>query len=182
MVDDILTEEDVRNILMGEGILRDKALFSVLYLSNSRVGEIVKRLKKHQIKFTNIDNIDYLLFMNLYTEKNRNHPLRVVPVMVNEDPFSCNIIREYIQSFGDDDLLFNITRQYSWRLIKKLTGKSNHNLRHTRLTHLSVRYDLDGSDKLVIAGWSDERPNKTYTHLRWKKVADRMKRNMGSSF
>lgn len=174
----ILTEEEVKNIVVGPGSERDRALFATLYLSNSRVGEIVRRLQRYQLVFRTIDNIPYLLFDNLYTEKNRKHPRRVVPVIVSEDKECCQVIQAYSNGMAPDEVVFPIGRQRSWQIMKRLCGKGNHDLRHTRLTHLTVRYDLDGSDKKVIAGWTDERPNSAYTHLQWRKVANRMKRNM----
>lgn len=159
--------------------LRDRALLSTLYLTNSRIGEVVKRVYKHQIEHRIVDNHEFLLFKNLYTEKNKNHPKRNVPVMISKENKFTDLILEYLKVCPHDKPIFNFTRQWAWNLLKRNWKLKPHDLRHTRITHLITEYDLGETAIMRLAGWSGARGSQEkmmliYSHLRWQDIARMM--------
>ena len=164
------TWEDIDTILAGNHDIRDKALFAVLYLTNSRVSEIVGRLKKHQITHSSIGDKEFVIFEGLYTEKNALHPRRNIPINVEKEASRLSVVNEYISIFEPQDILFDIGRHWAWAVIKRMSGERCHYLRHSRLTHLRVRYGL-GIDVLArMAGWQDARMGMRYAHLSWHDI------------
>lgn len=154
--------------------LRDRALFVVEYLSNSRVSEIVRRLRKNQISITEHKGVKFLMFTELHTEKNKQHPLRNIPINIEKEKTLVNILLEYIIPFQDNDVLFDISRVHAWRLMKALHGHTNHFQRHTRITHLITIYQLNDASIVKMAGWADPSMMKTYAHLVWQDIAGMM--------
>jgi len=151
--------------------LRDRALFTALYLSNSRVSEIVRRLRKNQIRFLELDGKEIMLFTELWTEKNKTHPLRVVPVNVERESILIEILKGYMLTIQEEDsLLFPISRQRAWSIVKRMSGERCHYLRHSRLSHLTID-GLPTEALKRLAGWSDARMLDTYSHLRWSDIA-----------
>lgn len=171
---EVFTRDQVISMATGDANLRDRALLSVLYLTNSRVSEIVKRLQKKQIAISTHKRKRFLIFMNLHTSKNRKHPKRIVPVRIDKEKDLVNVILEYCKNFLDDEFIFPISRQWAWKLMVDLTGYGNHFQRHTRDTHLIVHYNIRSESLRRLNGWTDMRPLSRYEHLRWKDVADQM--------
>jgi len=165
--------------------IRDRALFSLLYLSGARIGEIVYLLKKKDFEFVRFQNKNFMV-VELYTEKNRKHPIRRVPVNVEKERTLVNFVLQYIDSLTDDDSLFHFTKQRAWQIVgailknykqKSRTNKfmnANHFLRHCRLTHLVTMHDFTDQDLVQFTGWSNSIPATTYSHLRFKDLARKM--------
>lgn len=173
--DNIFSREEVLKLASRPMFsARDRCLFAVLYLSNSRISEIVRRLKKKQIRFVYRREKEFMVFTGLYTEKNPEHPLRTVPVNIEREKELVGIVKSYIHTLSDDDILFPISRQQAWKIIKKMSGQRCHFLRHTRLTHLTVEYGLGSEAIKRLAGWRSDRMLKEYTHLQWKDIAGMM--------
>lgn len=139
-----LKKEEVKALVRGAESLRDKALISVLYLTGARVSEIVGELKRSDILFNQeIKGKEYTLFTNIPTLKRREQrPLRrSVPANEEKEAFFLNVIKRYVR-FIDREVLFPISRQRAWQLLKRAgvyAGRDLKNpLRHDRLTHLST--------------------------------------------
>lgn len=168
----VLAPEEILSIATGGAPLEHRALFCVLYLSNSRVSEIVRRLRKKQIRKITKGSRDWLMFYNLYTEKNQDHPPRTVPVslpgLANEG-ILAGVVQEFIDKFGDDDVIFNFSRVHAWRVIQGLVTVREkfrpHFLRHSRITHLEAIYGISGPPIWRITGWKDGKMEGRYTHL-----------------
>jgi integrase len=175
----ILSRAEILAVALGPGKLRHRALFTILYLSNCRVSEIMRRLKKKDIITETIQDTDglnrpYMLFTNLYTAKNRQHPLRNIPVNILKEQQLADVVNEYLAEYNDEDILFDFSIQRAWQIIKKLANIKPHILRHSRLTHLVTEYGLSDSALKRMAGWSDTRMSATYTHLNWRDIARMM--------
>jgi integrase len=179
--DTVITEEDVFNhdeiVSIATNTmypLQHRALIAIVYLSLSRIGEVVKRLTRKQIDIIKINDQDVLVFRNLYTEKNKQHPKRNVPVIISKELDLVNVISEYISPIDYEVILFDFSRVTAWRHIKRMTGNRCHFLRHTRITHLQSLYNIPSSAIKRMAGWSDERPLSKYSHLKFQDIAELM--------
>ncbi len=172
--DNTFSRSEIVSFASGSANLRDRALFATLYLTNSRVSEIVKRMKKRQILFTELKGKKVLLFTELWTQKNPDHPLRTVPVIIEKEQELVKVISLYISLYKDSEILFNISRQQAWYLMKRLCGQRCHYLRHSRITHLVVVFGINPEIIRRMAGWKDYQMLEHYSHLSWKDIASSM--------
>jgi integrase len=164
---------------------RDRALFCLTYLTGARVGELVKRVRKKDFEFARIQDKDFLV-IELYTEKNRRHPIRKIPIPIEKEERLVSFILEYLDELGDRSKLFDFTKQRAWQIIGSVLRKykrrnrknkfmnANHFLRHCRLTHLVTIYDFTDQDLVKFTGWSNSIPATIYSHLRFKDLARKM--------
>jgi site-specific recombinase XerD len=164
--------------------VRDTALFCLLYLSGARIGEVVKRLRKKDFETIKLKGSQFLI-VDLYTEKNRKHPNRRIPVNMEREKDLIKYVLEYMELLSDEDILFPFTIQRAWQIVSKILIKykkvsknkflnANHFLRHCRLTHLVVNYDFNDQDLVKYCGWTNSIPATTYSHLRYKDLARKM--------
>jgi site-specific recombinase XerD len=164
--------------------LRDRALFCLLYLTGARIGELVKRLKKGDFEFVSVRSKPFLI-VELYTEKNRRHPIRKIPIPVEKEKQLIDFVTEYLDKLEGDSVVFNFTIQRAWQITKNVLDNhkkkyknkfmnANHFLRHCRLTHLVTIYDFTDQDLVRFAGWTNSIPATTYAHLRYKDLARKM--------
>lgn len=168
---------------------RNQALFSTLYLTAARINEIINRLKKQHIEGTIIKGKEFTLFKNIYTEKNRRHPLRILPIPTNLE-YELEIfkfVEVFIKSKRPGRLLFEMTATNAWYIISKVIKKykeistSNifmngcHYLRHVRNTHLKTLYGFDDYWLMRWNGWSSTAPAAVYTHLQFTDMVEQFK-------
>ena len=158
----------------------DQILYLILYLTGARIGEVLRL----QVRDINIS--DEFMTFNIYTEKNRRHPIREIPVRIrantaNPETVMADIIIEGIANKSPDTYLFNISRYLAHKRINKLSivtkatiGNERleyyelkiypHYLRHCRLTHLRQLYAFDALAMMQFAGWSNVAPTRIYVH------------------
>jgi len=161
---------------------RDRALVSVLYLTGARVSEIVNRLTLKQIEPSVEKKIDneikhFIYFRNLFTlkKKSKDNSYRDIPVCIETDGEMVKYIDEYldlmIANFGDDpdEILFKISRQRAFIIIKNKLGIYPHFLRTLRFTHLA-QSGLDPYDLKKLANWSSIKPSEFYVHKELKDI------------
>ncbi len=164
--------------------IRDRALFSLLYLTGSRIGETVRRVKKKDFEIIKLKDSQFLV-VDLYTEKNRKHPTRRIPINMEREKDLVKYVLEYLEILNDEDILFHFTIQRAWQIVSKILIKykkvsrnkflnANHFLRHCRLTHLVINYDFNDQDLVKYCGWTNSIPATTYSHLRYKDLARKM--------
>jgi len=158
-----LSYMEVKNKLNSIISPRDRALCCILYGSAGRINEVLK-LRKSDIRMEN----NYLL-ISLRTEKNPNHPERIVPIPLKEE-WVVKPIADYLEVC--DGRLFNFSDRLARNITRKCMDCNPHFLRHTRLTHLVSIYRADEHRLRMIAGWVDTRPAYIYVHLNWKDTKD----------
>jgi len=164
--------------------VRDRALFCLLYLTGARIGEVARRLKKKDFEAIKLRDSQFLV-VDVYTEKNRKHPNRRVPISMEREKDLIKYVLEYLERLKDEDVLFPFTIQRAWQIVSKILIKykkvsknkflnANHFLRHCRLTHLVINYDFTDQDLVKYCGWTNSIPATTYSHLRFKDIARKM--------
>lgn len=177
--------EILETISAAEIPLRDKALISMVYLTGGRVCEIVPNKKRGwrgltlgQLELVTMPNEkNIFLIKNLPTEKRKKLILRNIPIEYEREKPFIDVIDKYCGYLyqADATVLFPITRQRAWQIIKKVNPEWwLHLLRHWRFTDLAVNKDLKDSDLKLIAGWSDTRPAEVYVHMQWQDVARKL--------
>lgn len=181
---EILSQSEILHILKTmpehKNRLRDQALISILYLTGSRISEIVgQRVKtggykvepvtKKQIRYFPYKNRDFLIFEQVPILKRRMKggkiPRKTVPVpMVMEKEF-CDYIINWAKTKATEDYMFKMTAQRAWQLVKlHFPAKYPHYFRHIRTTHL-VKMGMPLTDVKKMIGWSDMNSAAVYEHL-----------------
>jgi integrase len=172
-----------------------KTLYYLLYLSGARVSEALN-MKVKDIQFSYNNDIRLAVF-SILTEKNKQHPIREVPVIIKGyEKEMMETIELYISNKLMGEKIFNISRNNAWnkmarilttivrandkknnRIIESFEKRINpHYLRHCRLTHLRREYGFDAINLMQYAGWSSVQPAQTYLHLGYKDLIKKMKK------
>lgn len=167
--------EKVKKQLEAIPFPKHRAIFFTMYASGARSIELT-RVKKEDI----VLNGKWLL-INLWTAKHRLHPIRVVPINCDKEYWLAQEILNFkAKAENDSDKLFLLhaneqtTTRYYRRLCSKYFGTSPHSLRHSRITHWKVMFDLDSLDLQQLAGWSNTKPATIYAHLDWTTVTKKL--------
>ncbi len=182
-IDIITSTNDIAKRISNISDLKTKALASVLFITGARSGEIIKKLKTHQIKMTRDKIGDKMItavhFINVPTLKKRDgraNP-RTIPVIYDEDhrPF-INIIGAYIKlnNLGDDDYLFTLTKRRYRQLIEKHLGINLHRFRHIRNSLLVIEKNVSGEVLTKLNNWSSSAVAQEYVHLNVKDLTRHM--------
>ena len=155
--------------------LRDKALSSFLYLTGSRVGEVVFRFK---VKNLTIEKRGERLFyvFHMYVQKRREEFYRKVGIPYDNNEELMDNILNYIKRYRltDEDYMFEIHQRTALRLVHKWFGFNTHFMRHVRITHLFSEFGFSEQEVKQFVGWKDTRPASTYIDLNWQQTADKL--------
>lgn len=185
--------EEMRARISSIENLRDRCLVSFYYCTGARCSEITNgngnpnhTLRMCDITQRNKDNRDYLVFA-IYTEKNRQHPRRLIAIPNNKNyELYATAIMDYVNmrrvellSVGLKEeaivlsTLFTISRRHAYRIIRKYLDTYPHALRHIRLSHLAME-GLNALEIQSIAGWSDTKQTGRYLHFDWWNSAKKL--------
>lgn len=182
--EELLTENDIRDLIKAADNPRDKAFIFVLYESGCRIGELMS------IKLKNVvfDRYGAQLIVNGKTGSRR---VRIIA--------GCDYLRYWFEnhpgrSYPESYLWVNLSNRHRGRLLRyevahkrlrdiaKRAGvrkKVNfHNFRHARATHLASK--LTESQLCEIFGWTlGSRMPATYVHLSGRNVDDALLKMYG---
>jgi len=193
--EEILTPEEVQNLVAAAASARDKALISVLYESGCRIGELLS-LKIKNVEFdeygaviiipngkTGSRRIRIVSSAPLLSEYINNHPLRgsesYLWVTIHNKTSIHNKTR------GKNETWMRIGSQTVRKLLHNVAKEANinknvypHLLRHSRATHLAGV--LTEQMMKEFFGWSrtSQMPG-IYVHLSGKNVDDALLRCYG---
>jgi len=158
-----------------------RGLFSTIYATGARVGEVVGGQKNKQIKGLLTENIriekvlvndkmqEYMI-ITLETEKNRNKPIKEIPINCDREAWLVENIKkswDQAQIIGTEKV-FSYSCEYVGRLSRKIFGTRTHDLRHSRATHWTSIYGMPDFTLAKLLGHSSTQPTARYAHLRWK--------------
>lgn len=158
--------------------LRERALFSMLYLTGARVSELVGLdgiLVGDMTKEKAGDRDIYVI--KVTTKKHRRHPIRSIPVPYDNYKFFIDQIVSYISTVGlkDTDKMFGFTPRHTRRLVNNLLGREwfPHYFRHIRISHLSEA-GFTAEELRTFGGWTDYRQIGNYSHLNWMALIGKL--------
>lgn len=163
-------EKEIVELIKGCEGEDDQELLAVLYLTGARISEVVKVLRKKDFDFETDPDV---VVVTVHTEKRkRGIPIRKVPYR-KTDPLAFYVERKLSKLEGRDGVLFDMHRSTAWRHLKDVSPRLwCHLLRHARFTHLVSKKGMDLNQLVVVAGWSDPSPAKTYVHLTWEDAKE----------
>lgn len=151
---DILTQEEVKDMINSTDRLDKKAFFSFLYLTGCRVGETLK------IRTTDFgwQGTDYL-YISIEVEKRKNfkHTLKIS----FQAPF-IQYLTAYLNHVPEGDLLWKVCTRQLETWVKKANSRAYpHLFRHTRLTRLAEMGATE-TQLMTWAGWTDTKQTGRY--------------------
>jgi len=164
---DLLTEQDVRQILVACKTSRDKALIGLLYEAGMRIGEIGS-LKWDQVKFD-----EYGLSVNVDFKTGKPRFIRCVFC----EPYVKEWKKETHHKNDDDFVFITIqktapTYQMLYRQISRLADRAGikkkvhpHIFRHSRITHLLQQGLSESVVKMMMWGSLTTDMFQSYAHL-----------------
>lgn len=167
-MEDFFEKDEVINFAQNPKYsLRNRALIAFLFLTGARVGEVVRSIKKSQIKIEIINKKEWFIIYHVVTEKRKPRFLRNIPIDIEREKQLVDIVLKYLEWLKDDEFVFGINRKRAFGICKLVTGKGPHFLRHSRLTNLRREYGWDGFALQVFTGWADLKSADPYVHLNW---------------
>jgi len=156
----ILSEEEMTDMIDSADNLRDKTFMAILYESGCRISEILL-LKKDNIAF---DNYGAILIIDGKTGKRR---VRIVKY--------ANLLKQFSDSNPEGrvfDIKYNNARRIlrrSGRIIGSCKRIHPHLLRHSRATHLAS--SLTEPQMRMFFGWAaDSKMTEIYVHLSGRDI------------
>ncbi len=187
----VISKDELYNEVSSIPNERDRALITMLYLVGARISEMVNSVRRSDITKAELDgNIYWVVrirtlkkydilekvrvdeehkkFVTQLREEYRNGP-----ISIERDKRFLELVIEWINLLKPDEFLFPISRQFAWEIVKRY-GMMPHYLRHLRLTHLVTEQGFTDQDLVQFTGWSDSKPARIYSHLRWQDIAKKI--------
>lgn len=183
---------------------RDRNLVKTLYLSCSRISELVSKVSEgdthsrgygreltysiqdYEIPAVPEPRVEKALVLKIRVAKRKAAVFKqaAIPTSSVFEPWCLDIMQHLVKQKGEP--MFPFTRQVAWHILRKnlcpLDPKIHpHSLRHYRLTHLAEYYGFDQLDLLTLSGWTASGGMgrgaamlDTYLHLDWKRYFSKL--------
>lgn len=160
---DFPTYEQIKAMIENVQGLQYRALFSIMYGTGCRVGELVQ-IRAQDCYLEDVKGQTVFL-VKIFTEKNRKQKMRICPINCEKEYWIVKPIADYIGS-REKGLLFDYSTRWVNMLCHKLFGWNPHNLRHARYTHFGTKLPKPIAKQFF--GWASDKPMETYDHLKWE--------------
>lgn len=154
--------EEIRGKIASASTPKNRFILAVMYLTGARVSEI-KGLHYDKIWRETIQGKDCFVF-KLANLKNKKVKEKYIPVVIEEEPELCQLIKSYYDS-TTTDIIIPGSHQRLYQISMEELGYNPHFLRHCRLTHLTVNKKFTELQLTKWAGWTDARPATTYVSM-----------------
>jgi integrase len=154
-----------------------KALIAVLYLYGMRVSEVVlgkdksaNAIRKKDFQPLLEHDKPFLYLNNIPTLKRRGsqgskYPRNIAITIEKEGEF-VNILYDYLDTLGDNDILFPFTRQRAFQICKVYDKKFYpHYFRHARACHLAMIYKFSAYQIKTWFNHGSIASSEYYVHL-----------------
>lgn len=158
---------------------RNKALFTLLYLTGCRVSELVgdkkhgyMPLKRKDIEFTRMQNRDVVL-IHMENRKNKKKKFKDIPIPTDKEKDFFPYFMPYLKQIPLENPIFAMTPRRAGQILAEF-DYNPHFLRHIRLTHLVLNHDFNDFLLRRWAGWSSPTTAQHYIELRWVDFLDKM--------
>ncbi len=174
---DILTEKEAQQFISAAGTARDRAFISLLYELGARIGEIGNL----RIKDVSRDQYSYLIDLSGKTGHRTPRIVMADPYLtewINQHPFNSDpsaplwTMTDY--HGGQKKMMYGSLRALVLRLKEKAGIKKRiypHLFRHSRVTHLLMKRQLNEAQAKVYFGWTpDSDMLSEYSHLMSRDV------------
>ena len=171
MASDILTEEEIDNLIKSSEHPRDKAFISMLYELGARIGEI------GNLKIKDITRDEYSYLIDLNGKTGHRTPRIVmsdphITTWLNQHPFRDNPEAPVWVKIGNKDIN-KLSYTSLTKIIKRVKEKAEvkkrmyaHLFRHSRVTHLLGNKQINESQAKIYFGWvPDSNVLFRYSHL-----------------
>ena len=127
----VLTREEVEKIFSVTEKIRDVLILKTLYYTGLRVNELIQ-LTKEDINFK-----EKVIRIRAETTKTRQEAIQPIPKKLIDS------LESWCKNIEDKQILFPLTKQRVWQLVKRATIKAKinknvhpHTFRHTYATHI----------------------------------------------
>ena len=169
---DILSRREIDETCLRPENLRDRALLCLFYLTAGRVSEVLE-FRKSQFRVGERDGVKYLVIQNAPVGKRRDYMVRNVPV-----PWTDKLrptITEYLANLGDEDKLFDFTRQRAWQITTENEAETwCHWWRAQRISHLINEREMGIEQVQEFIKCKDIRSLEPYRHTGWYHYAEKL--------
>lgn len=169
--EELLTEDDVKNLINASRDTKHKAFVAVLYESGCRIGEV----STLRIKNVSFDQYGAILNVNGKTGYRRVRIVSAVPYLaewINKHPFKDNPEAWVWINRTQDVIKYTFLTDLLRRLARKAGIKkpvNPHNFRHSRATYLANH--LTEAQMKEMFGWvRDSEMASVYVHLSGRDV------------
>jgi len=179
----MMNRADLKFLIDSIGNQRDRALIAMLYLTGARIDEIlgskkwlIEGIKPKQFVEDVFNGYKIVTVVGIQTLKKKEIIKRSIPILYEQEKDFIKYIIDYVQfkEIGQDELIFPITRQRAWQIIREKTGLFPHFFRHIRLTHLTVNYGFTETELMQFVSWKNTAPAAFYVHLSTKNIIEKM--------
>lgn len=127
----VLTREEVEKMFSSLERVRDILILKTLYFTGLRVNELIQ-LRKEDINFK-----EKVIRIRAETTKTRQEAMQPIPKKL------IDALENWCKNFKEEEILFPITKQRVWQLVKRAAKKAGinknvhpHTFRHTYATHI----------------------------------------------
>ena len=154
-----------------------KSLIAFLYVTASRISEVVKVFKPEDVIL--LDYKEGIVVLRLKVLKNPKQKHRYVYLPMN-DPFLETALN-YIATKQPGSPVWNFSRQYAYSEIRKLgwfIGRKDlhpHLFRHSRLTHLALYQGFSESMLQAYVGWANTQQAQRYVNVHARQLVPHLK-------
>jgi len=158
-----------RGITLGQ-IVKDGYLITMDI--NERPFWIVENVPVEKLR----EKVKITLDRKVYSKKVSKLKYRNIPINMDYDKDFIEIFLKYLESEFPENcnpnvVLFERTRVWAIKRLKKDFGLFPHYLRHLRLTHLVKDFGISDAHLQLITGWDSTTTAQHYRHLNWQDVA-----------
>lgn len=146
------TREQINELLDTIKEPSHRMLFTYLWMTGCRITEALS------IRRSDLDFDGYLIKIRWL--KSRKYNFRQIPM----HPQLRSLLMLYTSKMKADDIIFDISRQRAWQLIKKYAGGNPHKFRHS----FAVNWLKSGGDIVTLSkilGHSDVKVTMIYLNI-----------------
>jgi integrase len=180
----IVTRERLLELMQQTYSLRIRALFCFLYLTGSRISEVIRHIRASNFEIADLEGTEFLYINRIPVLKKKKAIVRQVAVNIKKERAFVEPLMEYVLFVSerrDENVpLWNLSRVTAYRFMREITcreypdGLFNHFFRHQRLSHLVLYYGFNQNELKEFSKHTNITNLDFYVHLSSKDIARKM--------